>query len=196
MANAMVALLAFLQLASPTGGPSRSLPPGRQVLAVEAIAYSPEEGYGEGLAGFLAHRRLLWMNGMMDRDPAAMLEAIRAAEGYSPDIQEWMTEASWAQGALFRELMAVDFTLRTEFQIPVFFFAGRHDFNTPGQLVSEYIESIDAPAKGMVWFEEAGHSRPWEMPEAFRTRLAEVYREAVGEREIRGLPDSGPPPGC
>jgi hypothetical protein len=68
----------------------------------------------------------------------------------------------------------VDFTERTEFQIPVFFFAGRHDFNTPSELVAGYLEAIDAPAKGITWFEESGHSPPWEEPEGFRARLLEV----------------------
>jgi pimeloyl-ACP methyl ester carboxylesterase len=149
------------------------------VQAVEAIAFSPEDGYGEGLPGFLAHRRLLWMNGMMDHDPSAMMEAIGAAEGYPNDIEEWSAAASYAQGALFDDLMAVDFTRRTQFRIPVFFFVGRHDFNTPGRLVREYMEAVEAPEKSITWFEEAGHDPPWEMPEAFRARLLEAYEKAV-----------------
>lgn len=144
------------------------------VRAVRDIAFSPQEGYGDGLRGFLAHRRLLWMYQMMDYDPSAMLQAIAAAEGYSTSVQEWMTAALYAQGALFDELMAVDFTRQTEFQIPVFFFVGRHDFNTPGRIAAEYLETLDAPAKGMFWFDQSGHSPPWEEPDAFRVRLGEV----------------------
>ncbi len=116
------------------------------VRAVEANGYSTQEGYADGLQGFLAHPRLLWMNGMMDHDPNARLQAIAAAGGYSTDVTEWMQTALHAQGSLFRELMAVDFTQRTAFEIPVFFFAGRHDFNIPSQLVAEYVEHVDAPA--------------------------------------------------
>jgi proline iminopeptidase len=150
------------------------------VRAVENNRYSPQEGYVDSLQGFLAHRRLLWMNGMMDHDRNAMLQAIAAADGYSTDVTEWMQAALYAQRSLFRELMAVDFTQRTAFEIPVFFFAGQHDFNTPSQLVADYAEHVDAPAKRVIWFEESGHSPPWEEPEAFRARLAEVYEVVVG----------------
>jgi len=159
------------------------------VRAVETNGYSTQEGYADGLKGFLAHRRLLWMNGMMDHDPNAMLLAIAAADGYSTDVTEWMQAALYAQRSVFRELMAVDFTKRTAFEIPVFFFAGRHDFNTPSQLVAKYAEHVDAPAKRVIWFEESGHSPPWEEPEAFRARLAEVYEVVVNLSEsTRSLP--------
>lgn len=145
------------------------------VRAVVINRYSTQEGYADGLQGFLLHRRLLWLNGMMDHDPDAMLEAIAAADGYPTDVAEWMQAALHAQGSLFRELMAADFTRRTAFEIPVFFFVGRHDFNTPSQLVAEYVQRIEAPAKQVIWFEESGHSPPWEEPEVFRAHLAEVY---------------------
>jgi pimeloyl-ACP methyl ester carboxylesterase len=149
------------------------------VRAVEANSYSVQDGYASGFQGFLAHRRLLWMYGMMDHRPNAMLEAIAAADGYSTDVTEWMQAAMYAQGSLFGELMAVDFAQRTAFDIPVFFFLGRHDFNTPSQLVSEFAERVEAPVKQVFWFEESGHSPTWEEPAAFRARMGEVLRLAV-----------------
>jgi len=144
------------------------------VQAVEANRYSPDEGYADGLQGFLAHRRLLWTYGMMDHDPSAMLRAIAAAEGYSKDVTEWMAAALHVQTALYDELMAIDFTERTAYRVPVFFFAGRHDYNTPSELAARYLETIEAPAKGFIWFECSGHSPPWEEPQTFRARLLEV----------------------
>ncbi len=144
------------------------------VQAVEANRFSRDDGYAAGLQGFLTHRRFLWTYGMMDHDPSAMLRAIAAAEGYSNDVGEWMAAALHVQAALYDELMAIDFTEQTEFQVPVFFFAGRHDYNTPGQLAARYLEAIEAPAKGCIWFENSGHSPPWEEPDAFRARLLEV----------------------
>ena len=163
------------------------------VRAVESIAFSLASGYADGLQGFLAQRRLLWMNRMMDYDASAMVRAIGAgaATGYPTRVQDFMTAALYAQGALFREMMAVDLTRRTEFRIPVFFFAGRHDFNTPGQLAAAYLETIHAPAKGMIWFERSGHQPPWEEPEAFRTRLAEVLRAVESAGRGAGFPSPG-----
>lgn len=48
----------------------------------------------------------------------------------------------------------------TKLDVPVYFFLGRHDVNAPTVLVEEYIQVLDAPDKGIVWFEHSGHS-PW-----------------------------------
>ena len=44
--------------------------------------------------------------------------------------------------------------------VPVYFFVGRHDVNAPTALVEDYAQVLDAPGKGIVWFEHSGHS-PW-----------------------------------
>ena len=48
----------------------------------------------------------------------------------------------------------------TKLDVPVYFFLGRHDVNAPTVLVEEYEEVLEAPDKGIVWFEHSGHS-PW-----------------------------------
>lgn len=56
-----------------------------------------------------------------------------------------------------------DIDLRRDYaklDVPVYFFLGRHDLNAPTELVEEYERILDAPAKGIVWFEHSGHS-PW-----------------------------------
>lgn len=45
-------------------------------------------------------------------------------------------------------------------KIPVYFFLGKHDINAPASLTQEYCNLLDAPKKGIVWFEHSGHS-PW-----------------------------------
>lgn len=47
-----------------------------------------------------------------------------------------------------------------ELKIPVYFFLGRHDINSPTSLVEEYVDILDAPSKEIIWFENSGHS-PW-----------------------------------
>ncbi len=43
-------------------------------------------------------------------------------------------------------------------EVPVYFFAGRYDYKTPGVLVEEYLNALDAPAgKRMFWFENSAH---------------------------------------
>jgi pimeloyl-ACP methyl ester carboxylesterase len=62
---------------------------------------------------------------------------------------------------VYQQLYEID--LRTDYtklDIPVYFFLGRHDVNAPTRLAEEYLQVLDAPAKGIVWFEHSGHS-PW-----------------------------------
>jgi len=43
-------------------------------------------------------------------------------------------------------------------EVPVYFLAGRYDYKTPGALVEEYLNALDAPAGGrMFWFENSAH---------------------------------------
>lgn len=57
--------------------------------------------------------------------------------------------------------------------VPVFFFAGRRDWNTPSALVEEWAAKLEAPHVEIVWFEEVGHFAPIEAPEAFQRALIE-----------------------
>jgi pimeloyl-ACP methyl ester carboxylesterase len=58
-------------------------------------------------------------------------------------------------------------------EVPVYFFTGRHDWNTPYPLVEEWAAKLEAPHVELVWFEGAGHVPPLEVPEEFQSRLIE-----------------------
>lgn len=58
-----------------------------------------------------------------------------------------------------------------EVDVPVFFFLGRHDFNTPSQLAAQYLDRLDAPLKRLVWFEHSAHFPFFEEPDRFHTEL-------------------------
>jgi len=62
---------------------------------------------------------------------------------------------------VYQQLYTID--LRTDYNklgVPVYFLLGRHDVNAPTVLAEEYVQTLDAPDKGIVWFEHSGHS-PW-----------------------------------
>jgi pimeloyl-ACP methyl ester carboxylesterase len=62
---------------------------------------------------------------------------------------------------VYQQLYTID--LRRDYaklDVPVYFFLGRYDVNAPTVLVEEYERILDAPEKGIVWFEHSGHS-PW-----------------------------------
>jgi pimeloyl-ACP methyl ester carboxylesterase len=55
--------------------------------------------------------------------------------------------------------------------VPVFMFLGRHDLNTPSQLAADYLGRLDAPLKGLVWFDRSAHFPFFEEPELFRREM-------------------------
>jgi pimeloyl-ACP methyl ester carboxylesterase len=58
-------------------------------------------------------------------------------------------------------------------EVPVYFFTGRRDWNTPYPLVEEWAAQLEAPHVEIVWFDDAGHVPPLEAPEAFQRELIE-----------------------
>lgn len=57
------------------------------------------------------------------------------------------------------------------FQIPIYFFLGRHDYVTPSVLASEYFETLEAPSKELVWFESSAHFPFWEEQRKFTSEM-------------------------
>jgi pimeloyl-ACP methyl ester carboxylesterase len=47
-----------------------------------------------------------------------------------------------------------------QIDVPVYFLVGRHDVNAPPALVEDYLKTLQAPRKELIWFEHSGHS-PW-----------------------------------
>ena len=66
--------------------------------------------------------------------------------------------------------------------VPVFFFLGRYDYNTPSSLAAAYLERLDSPLKMTVWFEASAHFPFWEEPDAFHRALMRA-RQNVEELE-------------
>jgi pimeloyl-ACP methyl ester carboxylesterase len=65
-------------------------------------------------------------------------------------------------------------------KVPVFLFLGRHDLNTPSKLAVEYLARLNAPLKGLVWFEHSAHFPFFEEPDIFHKEMVRV-NQTVGE---------------
>ncbi len=65
-------------------------------------------------------------------------------------------------------------------EVPVYFFTGRSDYNTPFELVERYHKTLQAPHKEIVWFEKSGHMLIIEEPEKFTTEMMRVISENSG----------------
>lgn len=95
-----------------------------------------------------------------------------------PDYQvvDWFTPLITSGKELFVHMNStrLDLSRYKEFKIPMYFFAGKHDYNTPSIVAEEFFNSITAPKRKFFWFERSGHSPQWEEPEVFHRRLVEI----------------------
>lgn len=66
-----------------------------------------------------------------------------------------------------------------EVQCPIYFFAGRNDFQTNSELAEKYFKVVSAPAKDFFWFEKAGHS----IPSSFGSQMQQTIIEKILKNE-------------
>ena len=75
--------------------------------------------------------------------------------------------------SLWPELSALNLRGYRSFAVPVFFLLGRHDWQMPASLAAAYFDTIEAPCKRLVWFEQSAHYPPFEEPRKFERVLVE-----------------------
>ena len=94
-----------------------------------------------------------------------------AAKGYKLCLtQMWPT------------LVNYDFTTQLHtFEMPYYIFQGRRDENTPAALIQNYYDSIEAPDKDLIWFENSAHRPLSEEPELFRKHLREKFLKIAAD---------------
>ena len=107
-----------------------------------------------------------WAGALLGPPPGAaenhlesMMRVVVSAPEYSlVDDYEFVRAPEFSAEVLLPQLMSLDMTkLGPDFQVPIFFFEGRHDpYCRPSQ-VWEYSQNISAPRKKFIWFENAGH---------------------------------------
>lgn len=61
------------------------------------------------------------------------------------------------------------------FEMPYYIFQGRLDRNTPAALIQEFYDSIQAPDKDLIWFENSAHGPMGEEPEKFKKLMREKF---------------------
>ncbi len=80
--------------------------------------------------------------------------------------------------AIYPEFYSLDlYTQAPAIDVPVYFMAGRHDYNTPWEIMLKYEKVLKAPRKTVIWFEKSAHAPNFEEPEAFADALLRVKRE-------------------
>jgi len=88
---------------------------------------------------------------------------------------------------LTEEYMTTDLPrdVGSRFEVPIFFFSGKHDWQVPVSLSDQWFERIEAPYKELLHFEESSHFIINEEPGKFLTALVnKVLPFVEAEREM------------
>lgn len=138
---------------------------------LEALqAQGPPPYYGDGVALKVAEY-ILYLSAYMNENHQIhsnydTFGDIAAVEYGLYDKVNYVRGLLQTMDVLWPQLWAVDLRHQApQLQVPVYFLEGRHDVNAPPHLVQDYLGTLAAPHKEIVWFEHSGHS-PWvEEPE-------------------------------
>lgn len=100
----------------------------------------------------------LWKIGITSPD-CSLFDGFRYFRG-----QSFSLENMWVD-----EVGSINlFELAPTIEVPVYFFIGRHDYNTPSEIAVKYYESLEAPkGKQLIWFENSAHMIPIDEPDKF-----------------------------
>ena len=122
------------------------------------------DAYGGGMdASFI---ELLW-------------KSLGASEYTVMDYFRWFEGANRGSGSMWEETRNVNlFSTIDTLQIPVYFFTGTKDYNTPSQLARQYYELLTAPAgKYLVTFNKSAHTPFIAEPRKFNREIVRVKKQ-------------------
>ena len=102
-----------------------------------------------------------------------ILTTLVSAPEYSlGDDLGWIRGQTLSLQTMFPQMMTLDLTkLGYDFRAPIFFFEGRHDPYCPPSLIWDYSQTIKAPQKTFVWFDNSGHFPFFEEQQKFSDEL-------------------------
>jgi pimeloyl-ACP methyl ester carboxylesterase len=107
-----------------------------------------------------------------DGDPLQPRPSPRAPDFSAEEVPSMLQGAEFSRKELLDELNTVDLpSLGLRFDVPIFFFEGTHDQQTPMELAEHYLAAIEAPHKKLVRFEGCHHFVVMNRPDAFLQEL-------------------------
>lgn len=129
--------------------------------ALEELASVDPAMYGEDIAQMQVQRKWLYLyeGGFRGISFARLAWLYITSPEYSlEDLKNVLLGSSELPLILWQEVMQIDLTkTATRFEIPVYFFAGKYDYNTPSELAEAYFNVLSAPKKEFIWFPESSH---------------------------------------
>ncbi len=111
-------------------------------------------------------------------DLALLRTALSASEFGWTDLRSFFQGNRFSSEALWDEQQAYDARERHQsFETPIYFINGRYDRLISPDLSAEYFDTIQAPQKELIWFEQSAHSPLFEQPEKFNQLMIEIGQE-------------------
>jgi pimeloyl-ACP methyl ester carboxylesterase len=112
--------------------------------------------------------------GRSDVSSIYVIPALLPSEYTIMDFIHFGQGSQFSLQALWPQVMQVNLKeCAASLSVPVFFLQGRHDYNTPSSLVTEYYDLLDAPYKELIWFENSGHHPMYEEAKLYDSILIE-----------------------
>jgi len=150
------------------------------VKELEAIAPYPEAGGGVPLAKIDVERKWSVKYGGLSWRRDSYAYYYRAG-ALSPDYTDADLDAidkgsALSLAHLLPAFSTADFTQWTEFRCPIVLFNGRHDDTTSAVVAAKWFETVHAPSKKLVWFENSAHMMQIEEPGRMLVHLVEDVR--------------------
>jgi proline iminopeptidase len=129
------------------------------------------ERFGGSTRAGLSTGRLIW-------------DALRAKETSLIDLWKFGAGNRFSLESLRPQYSRIDLTRHERFETPVIFILGRHDWHVPSVLAERYFETISAPCKRLIWFEDSAHNPPFEQPAAFVDTVVESVLPHTGTERL------------
>jgi len=113
-----------------------------------------------------------------------ILRTVISAPEYSiADDIGFVRGSTFSLQVMMPQMMAFDLTkFGPDFREPLFFFEGRMDPYCPGSVIADYMKTIHAPQKEIVWFENSGHFPFYEERQKFTEELVQRVLPIADDR--------------
>lgn len=161
-----------------------------------ALAQARERGYDKSVKKleelgpppysideFVTQRKQVNFLGGGMRDPVSDLEAawiaLKTPEFAWPKLGALVNGIQFSGAALWEEQQLFDAISRyPTLGVPIFMLVGRYDRIISSELGAKYLESVNAPHKELIWFENSAHAPQFEEPEVFNAKVKQIAQNA------------------
>ena len=155
--------------------------------AIEELA-ALQPPYADDIAQLRVQRKWLYYygGGFRGLGYTDLILAVFTSPDYSLADISSMLEGLDVSAVMWPELATYNLEeTALNWQVPVYFFAGRYDYNTPSELAQRYFDNLSAPHKAFIWFENSAHMMNLSDPHRYQDMMINrVLAETQNPREI------------